>query len=171
MDGTLGGSSLAVISVADEVAAKWFSATNHNLRDIQTELDQGEMAMGFELPGIRLEATIDIESVTSHGRNVLALLPAYHDVAQAVTDGEPATAGGDSTSSTPTPMIVIGAHIDHLGTGGSGGSLAKEDERGGVHRGAPQTFDVWPDLQERARTPAAVVCAGVKSFLALPLTR
>ncbi len=136
MDGTLGGSSLAVISVADEVAAKWFSATNHNLRDIQTELDQGEMAMGFELPGIRLEATIDIEPVTSHGRNVLALLPAYRDVAQAVTDGEPATAGGDSTSSTPTPMIVIGAHIDHLGTGGSGGSLAKEDERGGVHRGA-----------------------------------
>ena len=32
--------------------------------------------------------------------------------------------------------MVVGAHIDHLGTGAGGGSLAKEDERGGVHRGA-----------------------------------
>ena len=135
MDGTLGGSSLAVISVADEVAAQWMSSADHNLRDIQVELDQGEMAMGFELPDIRLEASIDIEPVTSRGRNVLALLPGYRGGAQVgESSGEP-VAGGASVSSA-LPMIVIGAHIDHLGTGGSGGSLAKEDERGGVHRGA-----------------------------------
>ena len=41
---------------------------------------------------------------------------------------------------------------------------------GGVHRGAQQSFDVSADLQELAGTPVAVVCAGAKSILDLPLT-
>ena len=39
---------------------------------------------------------------------------------------------------------------------------------GGVHRGQP--FDVSADLEELGRTPVAVVCAGAKSILDLPLT-
>lgn len=124
MDGTLGGSSLAVLSVADSLAEQWFSAAGEDLREIQTGLDQGEMAMGFELPGISLEANIDIEPITARGRNVLALLPGYHP-AEAATAAEGVL-----------PMVVVGAHIDHLGTGSGAGSLAKEDERDGVHRGA-----------------------------------
>lgn len=124
MDGTLGGSSLAVLSVADAVAEQWLSAAGEDLREIQTGLDQGDMAMGFELPGIRLEANIDIEPITARGRNVLALLPGYNPA-------EAATAAGGGL-----PMVVVGAHIDHLGSGTGAGSLAKEEERGGVHRGA-----------------------------------
>jgi pseudouridine-5'-phosphate glycosidase len=41
---------------------------------------------------------------------------------------------------------------------------------GGVHRGAPQTFDISADLQELARTSVAVVCAGAKSILDIGLT-
>lgn len=41
---------------------------------------------------------------------------------------------------------------------------------GGVHRGAQQTFDISADLQELARTSVAVVCAGAKSILDIPLT-
>ncbi|TXI23155.1 MAG: pseudouridine-5'-phosphate glycosidase [Roseateles sp.] len=41
---------------------------------------------------------------------------------------------------------------------------------GGVHRGAQDNFDISADLQELARTPVAVVCAGAKSILDLPLT-
>jgi pseudouridine-5'-phosphate glycosidase len=41
---------------------------------------------------------------------------------------------------------------------------------GGVHRGAAQSMDVSADLLELARTPVAVVCAGAKSILDLPLT-
>ncbi|ADK83028.1 pseudouridine-5'-phosphate glycosidase [Sediminispirochaeta smaragdinae] len=41
---------------------------------------------------------------------------------------------------------------------------------GGVHRGAPSTFDISADLQELAKTNVAVVCAGVKAILDLPLT-
>jgi pseudouridine-5'-phosphate glycosidase len=39
---------------------------------------------------------------------------------------------------------------------------------GGVHRGAP--FDVSSDLDELARTPVAVVCAGPKSILDVAAT-
>jgi pseudouridine-5'-phosphate glycosidase len=41
---------------------------------------------------------------------------------------------------------------------------------GGVHRGAPETFDISADLQELARTSVAVVCAGAKSVLDIGLT-
>ncbi len=41
---------------------------------------------------------------------------------------------------------------------------------GGVHRGAQQSMDISADLLELARTPVAVVCAGAKSILDLPLT-
>lgn len=42
---------------------------------------------------------------------------------------------------------------------------------GGVHRGAQQSFDVSADLQELSQTNVAVVCAGIKSILDIPLTR
>jgi pseudouridine-5'-phosphate glycosidase len=51
-----------------------------------------------------------------------------------------------------------GARIRVFATGGIGG----------VHRGHP--FDVSADLPELARTPVAVVCAGAKAILDLPLT-
>lgn len=41
---------------------------------------------------------------------------------------------------------------------------------GGVHRGAETSLDISADLHELARTPVAVVCAGAKSILDLPLT-
>ena len=41
---------------------------------------------------------------------------------------------------------------------------------GGVHRGAQSSFDISADLQELAHTSVAVVCAGAKSILDLPLT-
>ncbi len=130
MDGTLGTSSLSVISVSDELAVNWLKTAGEDLKEIQTHLDSGELAMGFELKGIKLSANIDIEPVKSHGRNVLALLPAKQPAQGSQTS--------DHVAQTPraAEMIVVGAHIDHLGNGAGGGSLAKEEERGGIHRGA-----------------------------------
>ncbi len=41
---------------------------------------------------------------------------------------------------------------------------------GGVHKGAAQHMDISADLQELARTPVAVICAGAKAILDLELT-
>ena len=59
-----------------------------------------------------------------------------------------------------TLAVARFAAIPFLGTGGIGG----------VHRGWPSPPDVSSDLAELARTPAIVVCSGVKSLLDVPAT-
>ncbi|TDO95862.1 pseudouridine-5'-phosphate glycosidase [Marinomonas balearica] len=66
-----------------------------------------------------------------------------------------------ATTVAATMIIAAMAGIKVFATGGIGG----------VHRGAQQTFDISADLQELAKTNVAVVCAGAKSILDLPLTR
>ncbi len=72
-----------------------------------------------------------------------------------------AAAGVDgATTVASTSAIAAAAGIRVFATGGLGG----------VHRDAAQTFDESADLVTLARTPIAVVCAGVKSILDVPAT-
>ncbi len=64
---------------------------------------------------------------------------------------------------TTVASTMIAAHLAGIAVFATGGI-------GGVHRGAAQTMDVSADLQELARTPVAVVSAGVKSILDIGLT-
>ena len=65
-----------------------------------------------------------------------------------------------ATTVATTMIIAKMAGIEVFVTGGIGG----------VHRGAPETFDISADLQELAKTNVTVVCAGAKAILDLPLT-
>jgi pseudouridylate synthase len=66
------------------------------------------------------------------------------------------TAGGWAATTVSATMIAAeAAGIAVFATGGIGG----------VHRGSARTFDISSDLEELARTPAVVVCAGPKSIL------
>ncbi len=65
-----------------------------------------------------------------------------------------------ATTVAATMVIAALAGIRVFATGGIGG----------VHRGAETSLDISADLQELARTPVAVVCAGAKSILDLGLT-
>jgi pseudouridine-5'-phosphate glycosidase len=65
-----------------------------------------------------------------------------------------------ATTVASTMIIAALAGIRVFATGGIGG----------VHRGAPGTFDISADLQELAHTNVAVVCAGAKSILDIGLT-
>lgn len=64
---------------------------------------------------------------------------------------------------TTVAATMICAHLAGIAIFATGGI-------GGVHRGAEHTFDVSTDLDELARTPVAVVCAGAKALLDLPKT-
>lgn len=69
--------------------------------------------------------------------------------------------GGTGTTTIAATMIIadlVGIRVF------SAGGL------GGVHRGAAESFDISADLQELARTPVTVVCAGIKSILDIALT-
>jgi len=65
-----------------------------------------------------------------------------------------------ATTVTTTMIIAALAGIKVFATGGIGG----------VHRGAETTMDISADLEELARTPVMVICAGAKSILDLGLT-
>lgn len=66
--------------------------------------------------------------------------------------------GGTTVSATMILSHLAGIKV--FATGGIGG----------VHRGAETTFDISADLDELSKTPVAVVCAGPKSILDIPLT-
>ncbi len=108
--------SIGVLSVTDEVAANWLGSEGKSLAELQKKLDTGAQMMGVQLPKIKLKANVDVIQKRGVGRNVIARLQA-----------------GDKPSKQ---VIVIGAHIDHLGRGLAASSLAKENEQGQIHQGA-----------------------------------
>lgn len=112
------GASIAALSVTNEVAEKMFAATDEKLGDLQSQLDDGSLMMGFPLADVKVSATVGIERKRGTGRNVIARLPA-----------------GDTPDPTK-PAVILGAHIDHLGSGAGSNSLAREDERDAIHVGA-----------------------------------
>nr|WP_085902390.1 pseudouridine-5'-phosphate glycosidase [Kiloniella majae] len=68
--------------------------------------------------------------------------------------------GNGATTVAATMICAAMAGISVFATGGIGG----------VHKGAENDFDISADLEELAKTPVAVVCAGAKSILDLPKT-
>ncbi|WP_429930318.1 pseudouridine-5'-phosphate glycosidase [Agrobacterium vitis] len=65
-----------------------------------------------------------------------------------------------ATTVAATMIAAARANISVFATGGIGG----------VHRGAEESFDISADLEELARTPVIVVCAGAKAILDIPKT-
>jgi pseudouridine-5'-phosphate glycosidase len=94
----------------------------------------------------------ELESLAT-AKNVLKL--SRNDLAYAVSTGQP---GATTVAATMICARLAGIRV--FATGGIGG----------VHRGAATTFDISADLEELARTPVAVVCAGAKALLDLPKT-
>ena len=70
---------------------------------------------------------------------------------------------GSGWAATTVSATMIAAHAAGITVFATGGI-------GGVHRGAGDSFDISSDLEELARTPMAVVCAGPKSILDVPAT-
>lgn len=104
----------------------------------------------------RLQVGLDRAGIEHLGRAGSAMAKvSRRDVPFIVASG-----GSGATTVAATMLIAAMAGVRVFATGGIGG----------VHRGAAQSFDVSADLQELARTPVAVVCAGAKAILDLRLT-
>ncbi|PWR14895.1 pseudouridine-5-phosphate glycosidase [Micromonospora sicca] len=99
----------------------------------------GELVVGLDDAQLTRLATVDGVSKLS-----------VRDLAVAA-----ATGADGATTVAATSAVAAAAGIGVFATGGLGG----------VHREAAQTFDESADLVTLARTPIAVVCAGVKSIL------
>ncbi len=83
------------------------------------------------------------------------------------------TAGGwGATTVSATMLTAHAAGIRFFATGGIGGvhAGAFEPSAGPDNRVRPPSLDVSVDLDELARTPVVVVCAGPKAILDVPAT-
>ena len=116
-DASLASSGIAAISVTDAVGDKLLAGTGKTLKELQDKLDTGDLMGGIDCKGM-LAANIVIQQEKKKGRNVLAVLPF-----------------GMEPDPHVAPLIV-GAHIDHLGSSGGSNSRAKGDEVNKIHHGA-----------------------------------
>ena len=142
-DGSLSGTSIAAMSITDALALEWFAKSEDKLEDLQTELDKGEMMMGFELPDVQVASSIQVQPIKRTGSNVLGILRASDDPNQSAES-----------------VIIVGAHIDHLGAGGNSSSLARDEERSGIHRGADDNASGVAAMLEIAQSLASQKKAG-----------
>ncbi len=116
LDGAVAGSGLPVLCISDEVAQQWLAGAKRDLAELQTQWDNEQGGLGFEIPELRLTAAIDIQRVQRTGRNVLARL---------------------QVGETPKEQtVLVGAHVDHLGKGTSPMSMSRDDDEKSIHYGA-----------------------------------
>ena len=126
------------------------------LRVEQTIRDGGAVPATIAIIGGRLKAGLTSEQIEYLGRKGRDVIKASRrDLPVLVARGE-----DGATTVTTTMIIAAMAGIKVFATGGIGG----------VHRGAETTMDISADLEELAKTPVMVICAGAKSILDLGLT-
>lgn len=122
----------------------------------QTIRENGATPATIAIIGGRLKAGLTREEITYLGKKGTAVTKASRrDLPVLIARGE-----DGATTVTTTMMIAAMAGISVFATGGIGG----------VHRGAETTMDISADLEELAKTPVMVICAGAKSILDLGLT-
>ncbi|MFG0262968.1 MAG: M28 family peptidase [Novipirellula sp. JB048] len=133
--------SIAAVTITNRVAEEMFRTAGKKLAETQAALDPGTPQMGFALTGVSVSARIGIERKTGIGRNVIARLPAQ-------------------PNRQTYPVVIVGAHVDHLGRGGGGNSLARDDEQELIHFGADDNASGVGAMLEIAEYLAAEKSAG-----------
>ena len=122
----------------------------------QTIRSNGATPATIAVIGGRLKAGLSREEIEYLGKT-------GRGVAKASRRDLPALVARKADGATTVATTMIIAHMAGIKIFATGGI-------GGVHRGAETTMDISADLEELARTPVAVVCAGAKAILDLGLT-
>ena len=122
--GPVSPAGLPVLQVSQAVAREWLLAAGRDPEDLHAAIDADTRPHSFEIEGLEVSGRIDLQTTRVSVENVVGLLPGRGALAR--------------------EAVVVGAHYDHLGMGGTG-SL----QRGAaVHNGA----------DDNASGVAAMVC-------------
>jgi Tol biopolymer transport system component len=117
-DASLASSGITALSLSDATADRLLSTSGKTLKALQDKLDNGDLMGGINCTGLKLEANIVIQQEKKTGRNVLGVL------------------SRGPQADPHTPPLIIGAHVDHLGSGGGSNSRARNEDAGRIHHGA-----------------------------------
>jgi Tol biopolymer transport system component len=114
-DGTNATSGIIAASISGELAESLLKPGGKNLKEIQTALDQENPHAegGFVLPKVKVKFACGVEHLKKTDNDVVGYVP---------------PASGDE-------YVVVGAHYDHLGHGGTS-SLERAGEENKIHPGA-----------------------------------
>jgi pseudouridylate synthase len=125
-------------------------------RAVEAEVRRnGAVPATIAVIGGRIRVGLPAESLEALGTATGFLKLSRADLPHAVAAG--------LNGSTTVAATMICAHLAGIRVFATGGI-------GGVHRGVEATMDISADLDELARTPVVVVCAGAKAILDLPRT-
>ena len=115
-DNTSAGSGIIAASISGKVADELLAPSGKTLQQLQTALDDENphVEQGLALPQVKVTLRCGVEHLKKNDRDVIGILP-------------PAP-GQDE-------YVMIGAHYDHLGHGGSN-SLDRSGEENKIHPGA-----------------------------------
>ena len=117
---------IPAIHISQEVAQQLLPQ-NTSLKNLQDALDTNRTSVSFDL-NISVSATIGLRIKKSRGTNVLGVVR------------------GDGSTDE---IIIIGAHMDHLGLGGEGSGSLRPDEEA-IHNGADDNASGIAGLLEMA---------------------
>jgi pseudouridine-5'-phosphate glycosidase len=125
------------------------------LRVEQIVRENGAIPATIAIMNGKLKVGLTREEIESLGKSHDVIKTSRRDIPFILSQGL------DGATTVASTMVIASlAKINIFATGGIGG----------VHRGAPETFDISADLLELSQTDVAVVCAGVKSILDIGLT-
>lgn len=125
-------------------------------REVETIVrDAGAVPATIAVSGGKIRVGLTDGDLERLGTATGVLKLSRADIAYALASGR--------EGATTVAATMLCAHLAGIKVFATGGI-------GGVHRGAETTFDISADLEEFARTPVIVVCAGAKALLDLPKT-
>jgi Tol biopolymer transport system component len=115
-DNTNASSGIIAASISGSAADSLLAPSGKTLKELQTALDQENPHAegGFILPKVKVTLACGIEHLKKNDEDVVAYLPA--------------SSGNDE-------YVLVGAHYDHLGRGGTS-SLGRAGEENKIHPGA-----------------------------------
>jgi Tol biopolymer transport system component len=115
-DNTNASSGIIAASISGSAADSLLAPSGKKLKDLQTALDQENPHAegGFVLPKVKVQLACGVEHLKKNDNDVIAYLPPSPGIDE---------------------YVLIGAHYDHLGRGGTS-SLERAGEENKIHPGA-----------------------------------
>jgi Tol biopolymer transport system component len=135
-DFTNSASGIIAASINRKTADALLTSSGKTLKALQTALDKENphVETTFELPNVKARLTCGVEHLKKNDANVTAYIPPSPN------------SGGDE-------YVLVGAHYDHLGHGGSS-SLDRPGEENKIHPGADDNASGVAWVMEQAATLA-----------------
>lgn len=129
-----GNAGLPVVHVTREAADRLLAADHLLIAELQREINATRIPLSHELKGVTISITTDLIPHEVEAHNVLGTLP--------------------GAGTLKDQWVIVGAHYDHIGMGGSGSGSMVPDTIA-VHNGADDNASGSAALLEIARYLAA----------------